>query len=205
MMFARASKLLVSVLFVGTIVLGCRGETSTEPPITPIRNMHTQDRYNTQMRSQFFADGRTMRPPVEGTIAREMVIDRATATGRTETDDGWVSAAPASVVAGFGGADAMVKRGQQRYEIYCTPCHSSVGDGKGIVQQRSLGSMIPPTFHDDRIRRMPDGQMFATISNGIRNMPGYYAQISAKDRWAIVGYVRALQLSQGAVAQGGAR
>jgi mono/diheme cytochrome c family protein len=96
-----------------------------------------------------------------------------------------------------GGMEQLVTRGQSRYGIYCTPCHDGLGNGKGLVIQRAQNqAFAPPTFHDDRIRKMPDGQLFQTITYGFNNMPAYGAQLPIEDRWATVAYVRALQLSQ---------
>jgi mono/diheme cytochrome c family protein len=90
----------------------------------------------------------------------------------------------------------LLKRGQERFNIFCSPCHGRLGDGKGIVVER--GYSPPPTFHSDRVRSFPDGHIFDVITNGIRNMPPYGPQIPASDRWAIVAYFRALQRSQNA-------
>ena len=94
----------------------------------------------------------------------------------------------------------MLKRGQQRYGIYCVPCHDATGSGEGMAKKRAVASgasaFVPPTFHQDRIRHIPDGQLFATITNGKSNMPPYAMQIKVDDRWAIVSYVRALQIAQ---------
>ena len=201
-------------------VVGCRGEVSADPPITPLRNMHFQQRYNSQARSPFFADHRTMRNPPEGTVARfpgganvqyanftvgrdEGFDDDAVTLGHENDSPAYVMTIPDRVAQAAGGLDAMVRRGQQRYGIYCTPCHGGVGDGRGLVYLRSIGPdgpryqyPQPANLHDDRLRHIPDGQLYATISNGVRNMPGYSAQIPVSDRWAIVSYVRALQLSQ---------
>ena len=181
-------------LLVLAVLAGCRGGPSKEPPIGGIRNMHDQPRYENQGRCSFFADGRMMRPQVLGAVAREMETDPLIETGRAEDGVTYVLTIPEDVGARFGGNDAMLLRGQERYGIYCTPCHGRTGDGKGIVVAR--GMLAPPTYHQDRIRHMPDGQLYGTITNGVRNMPGYYAQIPTDDRWAIVSYVRALQISQ---------
>lgn len=188
---------------------GCRGQSSREPPIVPIRNMHAQPRYNAQSASRYFEDGRSMRPPVEGTIPQEAELDEAIDTG-LQDDGSYVMLIPnivideaerAYAIPGDSESTAMerlVRRGQDRYGIYCVPCHGGLGDGQGMVPNVSnVAAMRPPTFHDDRIRHMPDGQLYATIRNGIRNMPAYRAQIPVRDRWAIVAYVRALQVSQG--------
>lgn len=189
------------VLFsVGALsLLGCRGITSKDEPVVGIRNMYDQPRYNVQSESEFFADKRTMRPHVEGTISREKEISTEIASGRTEDNCGYVNSVPKEVVDSFGGGEAFLARGQQRFGIYCSPCHDNTGSGNGMVKKRAVASgaaaFVPPTFHQDRIRHMPDGQLFATISNGKGNMPAY-PQISTNDRWAIVSYVRALQVSQ---------
>ena len=112
---------------------------------------------------------------------------------------------PQSVVNDGGGFEKLVKRGQERFNIYCAPCHGQTGDGKGMVvckrerlsdpcQSRGFGPL--PSYEDPRIRQMPDGQIFATITHGVRTMPAYGPQIPIQDRWAIVGYVRALEMSQ---------
>jgi len=179
---------------------GCVGDTTEEPPIVPIRNMYNQPRYDSQSKAPFFADGRTMRPQVAGTVAYEADAELSHATGRTEDNAGWVLEVPAPIVERNGGMAALIGRGEQRFGIYCAPCHGDSGDGKGVVALRadSLGAsaLLPPTLHDDRLRHIPDGQLFATITNGIRNMPAYRQSIPQDDRWAIVSYVRALQLSQ---------
>jgi mono/diheme cytochrome c family protein len=193
---------LVALALVSTLA-GCRGQTSKDAPIVGIRNMYDQERYNIQSESEFFDDGRTMRTPVEDTVSRERELDIRLAQGRTEDNTAWVLAVPEPMVKRNQGMDKMVARGQERFNIYCTPCHDKTGSGHGMVQKRALASgaaaFAPPTFHQDRIRHMPDGQLFATISNGKGNMPAYGPQIPIEDRWAIVTYVRALQISQAKV------
>jgi mono/diheme cytochrome c family protein len=190
--------LSLSILAFG--VLSCRGATSKDSPIVGIRNMYDQPKYDIQEESNFFTDHRTMRPLVEGVISREEDIDPRIAQGRLEDQSGYVLTIPADVVTRLGGADAMLSRGRARYGIYCTPCHDSTGAGNGLVKKRAIASgaaaFVPPTFHQDRIRHLPDGQLFATISNGKNNMPPYAMQIPVNDRWAIVSYVRALQIAQ---------
>lgn len=179
-------------------ISGCQGMRSEDPPIVPIRNMHEQPRYDAQEASPYFADGRAMRPPVPGAIAREMVVDEAIDTG-VDVDGNFVLTVPEAVVARAGGLDALAHRGEDRYGIYCVPCHGGLGDGNGMVPEVSgVGTIRPPTFHDDRLRTAPDGQIYATIRNGIRNMPAYRQSVPVQDRWAIVAYVRALQIDQGA-------
>jgi mono/diheme cytochrome c family protein len=191
----RAALATASILALGA----CRGQTSTEPPIIPFRGMHEMPRYDVQSESRYFEDGRTMRPPVEGTIAREMVIDTAVAEGVAD-DGSYLATIPTGAVEQAGGMQGLVERGHGRFDIYCSPCHAYTGDGQGMVTRRAteIGAVFAAAnLHDDRLRHAPDGQIFATISNGIRTMPAYRAQIPIQDRWAIVAYVRALQLSQG--------
>jgi cytochrome c5 len=185
---------LLALLLAG---VGCRGQSSHDPPIVVLQNMFNQDRYNPQAESQLFADGRTMRTPVAGTVPREREIDPELGQGRLPDDSGYVAEVPQAVARRFGGAQPMLERGLERYGIYCRPCHDGTGAGRGVVITRSNWQPPPPTFHQDRIRQMPDGQLFATITQGVRTMPSYAAHIPVNDRWAIVSYVRALQLSQG--------
>ena len=195
--------ILLVALAAPCLLAGCRGQTSTEPQIVPIRNMYDQPRYDSQERSDFFQDGRSMRPPVEGTLAQEMEVDIEIATGRSADNSAWVLEVPTVVVERNGSLETVVRRGQERYDIYCAPCHGTSGDGHGMVRERidakpelGAGGLVPPTFHTDTLRQMPDGQLYATITNGIRNMPAYSHNVPLDDRWAIVTYVRALQLSQ---------
>lgn len=192
----RALSLLILSLELLAIA-GCRGQTSSEPPILVLRDMFSQDRYNPQAESQLFLDGRTMRTPVAGTVAREREIDPEIGHGRLPDDSGYVAYVPQLIEQRFGGAAAMLERGLERYDIYCRPCHDGTGAGRGAVILRAGWQPPPPSFHQDRVRQMPDGQLFATITHGIRTMPSYGASIPVNDRWAIVSYVRALQLSQG--------
>ncbi len=186
----------ILVAFAAPALAGCRGAPSEETPIVPIRNMYDQPRYNVQGTSNFFADGRSMRPLPEGTVPQEAWADNTAATGWSDAETSWALTVPRSVIQANGGMEAHVARGQDRYDIYCTPCHGYAGDGDGMVPTRVGGAIKPPTFHDDRLRHAPDGQIFATITHGRNNMPMYRHMIPANDRWAIVSYVRALQLSQ---------
>jgi hypothetical protein len=182
------------------VLAACRGETSQQPPIIPFRGMHEMPRYDPQEASPYFEDGRTMRPPVEGTVAQEETVDTERSEG-VGPDGEYVATIPQSAIPREGGMQALVERGHGRYDIYCSPCHAYTGDGRGMVVQRaeSIGTVLAAAnLHDDRLRHAPDGQLYATITNGIRTMPSYRAQIPLADRWAIVAYVRALQISQAA-------
>jgi mono/diheme cytochrome c family protein len=176
---------------------GCREQVSEDPPITVQRNMFDQERYNPESYSTFYGDHRTMREPPEGTLARERYEpDESVATGLLADGTGYVMTIPQPAIARAGGMEKLVARGQERFNIYCAPCHSQTGDGKGMVARVPNGFPPIPSYTDPRIKQMPDGQLFATISNGVRNMPSYAAQVPIQDRWAIVAYVRALELSQ---------
>ena len=157
----RASPLFTSVLALVTVaaLAGCRGQTSKDSPVVGIRGMYDQPRYDMQSKSAFFADRRSMRLPVEGTISREEIWDPEIGEGRLRDDTGYVLAVPTPVVEHMGGAQAMVTRGQERFNIYCTPCHDGTGSGHGMAVKH--GMLAPPSFHQHRIRHMPDGQMFA--------------------------------------------
>ncbi len=189
-----------AALSLGLVAAACRGETSAESPIVPIRNMFHQQRYNPQSRSDFFADHRSMRKPVAHTFAREMEPSSELADGELADGSGYVMRTPDSVIGQLGGLDGAIARGEQRFNIYCVPCHDRAGTGKGTVfvlsQKNNSGMVAPTNLNDDRIRHMPDGQLYATITHGVRNMPPYNYSIPASDRWAIVSYVRALELSQ---------
>jgi mono/diheme cytochrome c family protein len=201
----RAVLALAAVLALGSLV-ACRGETSGEPPVQLERNMFDSERYNPESYSTFFADHRTMRTPVEGTIARDFFeSDSESSTGLMADKSEYTMTVPQLVIGKAGGMDKLLARGQERFGIYCAPCHGLRGDGKGMVVCKrdkasdpceSRGFPPLPSYEDPRIRQMPDGQLFATISRGVRSMPSYAAQIPTTDRWAIVAYVRALELSQ---------
>ena len=178
------------------LIMRARVTTTSKPRIHIIPDMDSQPRYSTQSRNALFADRRAMRPPVAGTVARGTVLGNpALVTGKLGDD--WVTAIPAPV------SRSMLERGRQRYDIFCSPCHGLAGAGDGMVAKRAdelmEGTWTPPTsFHTDLLRQRPEGHIFNTISNGIRNMPAYGPQIPVEDRWAIVAYVRALQRSQNA-------
>jgi mono/diheme cytochrome c family protein len=192
------SVLLAASTLALAMLAGCRGDPSDEPPVHLQRNMFHQERYNPQSSSPFFTDGRTMRAPEPGTISREEYDqyggDDSILTGRQ--DNRFVMTIPAGAVDRAGGYEKLVTRGQERFNIYCAPCHSRTGDGQGIVARRPGSFAKVTSLHEKAVKDMPDGQLFATITNGVRTMPSYAAQIPVGDRWAIVSYVRALELSQ---------
>ncbi len=179
---------LPAMFLVVLAALGCQGTPSEKPPIHVNPNMDNTPRYNPQSEGPFFADDKAMRLPVEGTVARGQLHEDKAYWEGVGPDGKPVVLNPVPLT------QASLERGRERFNIYCTPCHSQIGDGRGIVTQR--GFVPPPTFHDDLIRNYPDGHLFQVISSGIRNMPAYGPQIPVNDRWLIVQYVRALQRSQ---------
>ncbi|MDH3254118.1 MAG: cytochrome c [Acidobacteriota bacterium] len=180
----RAVRLLAILVLVVSALACTRGSTSRRPPIHPNPNMDRQPKLLAQAESTFFYDGAAMRQPVDGTVARgKLREDEALYLG---TEAGApVSTAPVPT------SETLLARGEERYEIYCTPCHGSRGNGKGIVATR--GSIPAADLHLDRIVQLSDGQIFQTISNGVGLMPSLGARLPVEDRWAIVAHVRELQ------------
>jgi hypothetical protein len=153
-------------------------------------DMQVQPRQNPLSHSDFFADQRSERPPVEGTIARgQLHEDAYFYTGKIGGNPG--DAMPFPVT------KEVLERGRERYNIYCAPCHSRVGDGNGFVPSRGFPRK-PPSFHIERLQKAPIGYMYDVITEGFGIMPDYASQIPVRDRWDIVAYVKALQLSQNA-------
>ena len=170
------------------VLSSCRGEPSDKPPVHPNLNMDYSVSFKAQETNNFYEDGRSMRMPVEGTVARGQTrLDTEFYEGTTATGE-LVAKIPVEVTR------EMVQRGKDRYEVFCTPCHGGTGAGDGLVISR--GYVPPQTYHQDRLRDIEDGYIYGVIANGIRNMPAYRRQIPTEDRWAIVAYVRALQRSQ---------
>jgi mono/diheme cytochrome c family protein len=186
-MTVRTPRLFGALAFTSLFVLtGCaRGCTSSRSPIHLNPSMDDQPKALAQTASAFFFDGASMRQPVPGTIPiGGLKEDTPFFTGRG-ADGQFVTAIPHAV------DDALVERGRQRYEIYCQPCHDARGDGRGILFQR--GNVPTATFHQEKIVKYADGQIFDVITNGTGLMSGYRWPIPPADRWAIVAYVRGLQ------------
>ena len=186
----RAITFLLLVTALLFTVSGCwRGATSSRPPIHPNPNMDIQPKYRPQAASDFFYDGATMRMPIEGTVARgELHEDTAFFTGFDDAGN-LVATSPFEV------DEALVLRGKERYDIYCTPCHNQRGTGKGVLWERA--QIESADLREQRLRDIPDGQMFDVITNGLGLMSGYKYPIPPRDRWAIVAYVRRLQSEAG--------
>ncbi len=153
------------------------------------QDMHDQPRFKPFAKSDFYSDMRSARPPVEGTVARGQLHENSYFyTGEVGDKPGDYLPFPVT--------EQILSRGQERFNIYCAPCHSRVGDGKGMIVQR--GFTPPPSYHTDRLRKAPLGYFYEVITNGFGAMPEYASQIPPSDRWDIVAYIRALQLSQNA-------
>ena len=149
--------------------------------------MQQQPYFRPLAKSDFYPDLRSARPPVEGTVARgQLHEDEYFYTGKIGNNPGDSMPFPVS--------EDVLARGRERFNIYCAPCHSRVGDGNGMIVQR--GYRAPPSFHTERLRKAPLGYFFDVMTNGFGAMPDYASQIPPRDRWCIVGYIRALQLSQ---------
>ncbi len=157
------------------LLAGCRSDMQDQPYYRPLRE------------SDFYADRRSERPIIAGTVARgHLDADTYFYTGKVGSNDGDYMPFPVT-------AEVMA-RGQQRFNIYCAPCHGELGDGNGMVVQR--GFKRPPSYHIERLRKAPIGYFFDVMTNGFGAMPDYAEQVPAADRWAIAAYIRALQLSQ---------
>lgn len=193
---------LCGVFVFGVVLTGCRQDMHNQPKFIPLRS------------SEFFPDHRSARYPVEGTIPQlcpagakpdsALCIDAKEDAAQLDPDSYFLTGRHNGGVLGNDLPAPMspaelhefLKRGQERYNIYCTPCHSLIGDGNGMIVQR--GYKRPPSFHEERLRQAPLGHFFDVMSNGFGAMPDYAAQIRPEDRWAIAAYIRALQLSQNA-------
>ena len=169
------TKLLV-IAGLAIVATGCRQDMHDQPKLKPYRS------------SEFFADGSGMRPLPAHTVARgSLQEDSHFFTGRM-ADGSMATELPMPMT------KALLKRGQERFTIYCTPCHGQVGDGRGMVVRR--GYKQPTSYHDERLRQVPIGYFFDVMTNGFAVMPSYAPQVPPEDRWAIAAYIRALQLSQ---------
>ena len=159
------------------------------------QDMYDQPRYKTYAPSPLFEDGASARPPVAGTEPRARGAFADSSGGRAGTDLVRRDAAAEDAQTNPYPVDlALLKRGQDRYMIYCMPCHSPAGDGDGLVVRR--GFPAPPTYHQDRLRNAPDRHIYDVIRNGYGVMAPYGDRVEPADRWAIVAFIRALQLSR---------
>ena len=181
-------------------VLGFQGSHFRKPPLYIFPDMEWQLKLRPQKPSGFFANGRTSQLPVAGTIPRGIPIQTAAGlfypyedapvnTGRVTGTTNFVETNPLPITA------ALLKRGEQRFTINCSPCHGQLADGNGITKK--IGAMaVVTSLHDARIVKMTDGELFYVITNGRNLMQPYGANVTVEDRWAVIAYLRALQLSQ---------
>jgi mono/diheme cytochrome c family protein len=158
------------------LLAGCGG--------TLRQDMANQPRQNPLSPSEFFQDGRSARPIPDNTVIRGSVAEDELFIPKDS------NAFPLPLT------QDLLERGEDRFKIFCSPCHGLQGDGYGMVVLR--GMKHPPTYHQDRLRNVPVGYLFDVVTNGFGAMNGYSAQIAPRDRWAVVAYVRALQLSRNA-------
>ncbi len=201
--------ILFAILWVG--LWGWQGQASTNNPVQVFPDMDDQYKLRPQKQSDFFADGMAARKPVTGTIPMGYQLpEKAISQGgkadlRLALADDYFSTGRFGEFFGQGLPtdeltvdEAFLQRGQERYEIYCSICHGATGDGNGVVGKFWMGGMLPPTANliDGRVAQLPEGQVFHTITHGKGLMGAYGGNIAPDDRWAIVAYVRALQISQ---------
>ena len=178
---------MLLALAAATVLSGCRQDMHNQPKFIPLRS------------SEFYPDHRSARYPINGTVPRleDAVVDKEQLDPNSYYLTGKHGAMFGNDLPANMKADrALLLRGEDRYNVYCTPCHSLVGDGNGMIVQR--GFKHPPTFHQTRLRNAPIGHFYDVISHGLGAMPDYATQIHPGDRWAIAAYIRVLQLSQNA-------
>jgi len=192
----RYAYYVTAFLVVLTIsIAGFRGRRSTQPPVEVFPDMDRQAKYKPQAESKFFADGRADRPLPAGVVPRGRTVepdqgflraDDFLYRGRTATGEFARGFPPALTI-----DEKRMERGRERYTIYCAPCHGALGDGQGIT--KAYGMVTTASYHDDRIRKMAEGEIFNTITNGKNTMSPYADKLSPEDRWAVIAYVRALE------------
>lgn len=188
--------LFVCVLLVS--VLGFRGTTFTKPPLDQwpewaFPSMEHQPKLRPQSENPFFADGRTDRLPPPGTVARGMLRDDDHLHQGKDASGQFARGFPEQINVDL----AFVERGRERYTIYCAPCHGVLGDGQGITVKYGMGTVAANgNYHSDRLRQMPEGEIFNVITAGRNTMLPYADKLTPEERWAVVAYVRALQRAQ---------
>lgn len=178
---------VLSVIFLASCL---QERPSKQPPIHLNPNMDDQPKYQAMEESKFFTDKSAMRMPIEGTVARGQLNEDTVYYQGKNANGSFVRKLPMAITS------ELLRHGQKRFNIYCSPCHGRTGYGQGIIVKK--GFLPAPSFHLDRLRQVEDGYIFDVITNGIRNMPSYKYQVPVSDRWAIISYVRALQKSQNA-------
>jgi mono/diheme cytochrome c family protein len=182
------------------LIAGKRGDISRNRPIQIFPDMKRQLKLRPQTANGFFASGLSSQLPQPGTIAQEKPLivagqeiysfeDKPVNTGKLPGKTNFIELNPVPITA------PLLARGHRQYNIYCAPCHGQTGEGNGITKK--IGAMaIVANLHDKRIVELPDGELFSTVSHGKGVMQGYGAQLAVEDRWAVIAYLRALQLSR---------
>ena len=182
---------IFTLLLLASALTGCglrpAGNTT---PLQVHPDMDSQPKFKAQSASAFFADGRSNRPAPPGTVARGHLNEDDALTMGRDAAGNLLKNSPVPVT------EALLKRGQERFNINCSQCHGRLGEGNGMVKTRSFGALNPANLHEPRLRDIGDGHFFDVITNGIRVMQPLGATIPVSDRWAIIAYVRALQRSQ---------
>ncbi len=183
---------LLSILSLAAILSGCAGISTRSTQVEVWPDMKRQHKFRAQSSNSNFADGRTQHLPPDGTVAVGLLKEDA-AFYQGNTGGMYVGRGPLPF------DKATFELGQKKYNVYCAPCHDRTGGGHGVVWKK-LPTFAPANLHEDRIKAYPDGEYFDVISNGRRTMKGYKTQITERDRWAIVAYIRVLQRQDGALA-----
>lgn len=183
------------IVVLGLSIFGFRGQTFTKPPMDVFPEpmfpgMKYQPKYKPQGPSRFFADGRADRPLPEGVVSRDMLRNDDALFAGKDASGAFIRGFPSAITVDL----KLLQRGQERFTIYCAPCHGALGDGQGITKSYGMGAT--PTYHDDRLRQIAEGEIFNTITHGKVNMLSYADKLTPQDRWAVVAYVRALQRAQ---------
>ena len=192
--------IFAAILIVGCLVAGKRGDTSRRPPIEVFPDMDRQLKLRPQTPNGFFANGLSSQAYPEGAVAQSKPMplhgkelypfeDHPVITGTKPGTTNFVELNPLPVTS------QVLGRGRERFDIYCAPCHGKLGDGNGIVK-KVVAAVTVGNLHDKRMVEMPDGELFSVVSKGKGLMQGYAAQIPVEDRWAVIAYLRALQLSR---------
>lgn len=179
---------IIFFFFILFLNFGCLGNISEKPPIHLNSNMDQQPKYKAFSESDYFSDKRSMRSIIEETIALGTLKNDDFLTGKK--DGNYINYFPKNILL----TAEFIKKGKKKFEIFCAPCHSSIGDGKGLVS--NYLPIKAPSIHNEYSYKLSLGYLYYIITNGVRSMPSYDDQISDLDRWSIVSYIKAIQLSQ---------
>jgi len=190
-LFTRSGLILGALIMLAMLLSACRGQPTERTQIQPQQNMYWQQKFKAYEPNDFFADRRAMRVPVKGTVSRGNLNDDNIVQAGVYEDGSYVEQIPIPVT------KELLELGKAQYNISCTPCHGDAGYGNGLVID--YGYVPPQSYHDEYMLEMPDGQIYSAIYNGAGSMPSYRRMVDkVEERWAVVAYIRAMQLSQGA-------